>query len=151
MLKDGYAGNANNGVEMKSRLVFKFPNLGEMMTLGSDDSMIYTLRGRMNQGSGRKLSDEVDLRHKDAYDSTGTSCGGRRDGGEAPGAVTGGGRRLSRRIETSPIRKGLCIVFYIIINSHILQMQPCEKKYAQVICSTIKGVGAKCRWQQAEE
>ena len=66
MLKDRYAGNANNGVEMKSRLVFKFPNLGEMMTLGSYDAMIYALRGRVDQWSVRKLSEEVGLRRRDA-------------------------------------------------------------------------------------
>ena len=90
MLKDGYAGNANNGVEMKSRLVFKFLNLGEMMTLGSYDAMIYALRGRVDQWSGCKLSEEVGIRCKDTYGTAGTGHGGGRDGGETPGAVKGG-------------------------------------------------------------
>ena len=78
---------------------------------------------------------------------TGPGGGRERMRGEAPGAVTGGGGSLSRRIGTSPIREGLCIAFYLYINSSILQMQPCEKVYARAICSTIMGVGAKCRWQ----
>ena len=65
-LKDGYAGNAKTGVEMESRLLFKFPNLGEMMTLGSDNAMIYALKGRVDQWSVRKLSEEVGLRRRDA-------------------------------------------------------------------------------------
>ena len=48
-LKDGYTDNENNGVEMESRLLFKFPNLGEMITLVSDNAMIYALRGRGEQ------------------------------------------------------------------------------------------------------
>ena len=150
-LKDGYAGNAKTGVEMESRLLFKFPNLGEMMTLGSYDAMIYALRGRVDKWSGRKLSEEVDIRCKDAYGNAGTGHGGGRDGGEAPGAVTGGGGSLSRRIGTSLIREGLCIEFYLLINSHVLRINHVKKVYARAIISTIKGVGAKCRWQQVEE
>ena len=65
-VKDGYAGNAKTGVEMEKRLIFKFPNLGEMITLVSDNAMIYALRGRVDQWSVRKLSDEVGLRRRDA-------------------------------------------------------------------------------------
>ena len=64
-LKDGYAGNAKTGVEMESRLLFKFPNLGEMMTLGSYDAMIYALRGRVDQWSGCKISEDVGIRCND--------------------------------------------------------------------------------------
>ena len=87
-LKDGYAGNAKTGIKMELRpLTFKFPNLGEMMTLRSDHAMIYTLilRGRVNQWSGHKLSEKVGLPRKDAYGDTGTGRGGGRDQGEAPG------------------------------------------------------------------
>ena len=55
-------------------------------------------------------------------------------GGEAPGAVTGGGGSLSRRIGTSLIREGLCIAFYLLINSHVLRMQPCEKSIRPSNC-----------------
>ena len=98
-----------------------------MITLVSDNAMIYALRGRVDKWSGRKLSEEVDIRCKDAYGNAGTGHGGGRDGGEARGAVTGGGGSLSRRIGTSLIREGLCIAFYLLINSHVLRMQPCEK------------------------
>ena len=87
-LKDGYAGNAKTGIKMESRLLpFKFPNLGEMMTLGSDHAMIYILRlrGRVDQWSSRKLCEDVGLLRKDAYSNAGTGLGGGRDGGEAPG------------------------------------------------------------------
>ena len=63
---------------MEKRLIFKFPNLGEMITLVSDNAMIYALRGRVDQWSVCKLSEEVGLRRKDAYGSAGNG----RDGGQ---------------------------------------------------------------------